>query len=394
MRLGEQQARLYWSGCYTDDAFQLVVGEERASLIARDIDAVNEEINIMLADISKRPMGTYGDHIGLRLLVNAALGTITPNKRARALLACHGMAAGTLSCKGFEEGQGLLGHVVDVLALDRSLMNGLGRQLSFAFANYHKVVKLTDWSCGALGELEHLIATTSAVSIFVALNAETTPLPPDPALAPLIIMSSDACTGMYDEATGTLVDERGAADPAIFVHMQGVYVRFPLRGRWREVHITVTESLGPALGAIALASHFPHSKVLVQADATSALAFIRGRSDSRALQRMYLLWRGVPGVREFIERAAGQHIAGRANAFDDAGSRGYWDVFHAYAAALGVKMVAVEPSDAARIFMEGALRIALEEAAQAQRAPKRGFQDQRRTHGPLTGRTRLSLIHI
>ena len=29
-RLGEQQARLYWSGCYTDDAFQLVVGARSA----------------------------------------------------------------------------------------------------------------------------------------------------------------------------------------------------------------------------------------------------------------------------------------------------------------------------------------------------------------------------
>ena len=145
----------------------------------------------------------------------------------------------------------------------------------------------------------------------------------------------------------------------------GAYVRFPLRGAWRRVHITVTESLGPALGAIVLAARFPHSEILVQADATAAIAFIEGRSDSRALQRIYLLWREVGGVLEFTERATCQHIAGRANAFDDAGSRGYWDVLFAYAAALSVKMFAVEITQAADTFMEQALYVALEESDQA-----------------------------
>ena len=121
--LGEEQARLFWSGCYTDDAFTIAMGEERSSLIATDIDDVNEEIRVMLADLEKHPMGTYGDHIGLRLLVNAALGTITPNKRVRALNACRGMCDGTLSCADFEEAQGLLGHVVAILALPLSLIH-------------------------------------------------------------------------------------------------------------------------------------------------------------------------------------------------------------------------------------------------------------------------------
>ena len=363
--LGEEQARLYWSGCYTDDAFTIVMGEERASLIATDIDGVNDEIRVMLADLAKRPMGTYGDHIGLRLLANAALGTITPNKRVRALNACRSMCDGTLSCADFEEAQGLLGHIVAILALPRALMNGLGRQLAFAFANYHDKVVLTDWSVRAIGELERHVATTTSVSIFVALNASTTVAQPEAAPAPPIVMSSDACTGSHDEVTGELLDPRGAPDPAIFVHIMGAYVRFPLRGAWRRVHITVTESLGPALGAIVLAARFPHSEILVQADATAAIAFLEGRSESRALQRIYLLWREVNGVLEFTERATCQHIAGRANAFDDAGSRGYWDVFFAYAAALSVKMFAVEITQAADTFMEQALYVALEEGNQA-----------------------------
>ena len=207
-RLGEHQARLYWSGCYTDDAFVLAVGEERAVLIEVDIEAINAEINILLADLAKRPVGTHGVHIGVRFLPMASLGTVTPNKRARALSACRGMIEGTHSCDEFEEAQGLLGHVVGALALDRSLMNGLGRQLAFAFNNYHDHVVLTDWSCAAVGKLEKLIATVPAVAIFVAITAETTPLPPDLAPAPALVMSSDACTASHDEVTGALVDER------------------------------------------------------------------------------------------------------------------------------------------------------------------------------------------
>lgn len=35
------------------------------------------------------------------------------------------MSEGTLSCTEFEEAQGLVGHVIDILALPRPLMNGL-----------------------------------------------------------------------------------------------------------------------------------------------------------------------------------------------------------------------------------------------------------------------------
>ena len=128
------------------------------------------------------------------------------------------------------------------------------------------------------------------------------------------------------------------------------------------MHITVTESLGPALGAIALAVRFPYSPILVQGDASAAHAFVLGRSDSSALQQIYLLWIEVPGVADFLERAAGQHIAGRANTFDDAGSRGYWDIFNKYAAAVNVKMFPVPLPERAQRFMDAALHIALKES--------------------------------
>ena len=73
-------------------------------------------------------------------------------------------------------------------------------------------------------------------------------------------MSSDACTGSHDPVTLELVDARGARNPAIFGHALGFCFRFPLEGEWRRVHITITEALGPALGALILAPLLPYAK--------------------------------------------------------------------------------------------------------------------------------------
>lgn len=177
---------------------------------------------------------------------NAGIYTITPSKRSRPLASCTGMIEGTLSYSEFEEAQGLVGHVTIILALDRSLLNGLGRQLCYARDSGQPPVRLTAWSVRALTELQHLIASTPFAAIYAALDANTTYVPPERPPTPYLIMSSDACTGSHDERTGELVDERGAADPAIFVHLGAFYFRFPLRGRWRRAAITrFTEPLGP-----------------------------------------------------------------------------------------------------------------------------------------------------
>ena len=60
-------------------------------------------------------------------------------------------------------------------------------------------------------------------------------------------------------------------------------------------------------------------------------------------------------------RAAVQHIAGKANTVDDAGSRGHWDILHAYAAACGIRLAFVEVSGDAAAFLAYALEVDLEE---------------------------------
>ena len=360
-RMGPEQARLYWSGCYTDDSFTMAVGADRAAYIAADIEDINTECKVLMASLSKCPVGTLGDHIGARVIPGAGIGTITPAKRSRALVDCGGMMNGTLSCSEFEEAKGLVGHVVIILALDHSLLNGLGRQLQFAVANGHAKVKLTDWSVKALGELQQLIAATPFAAIYSALDARTTYAPPDRPPTPYLIMSSDACTGSHDEVTGQLVDERGARDPAIFVHLGSYYFRFRIQGRWRRAAITITEPLGPVIGSIVLAPLMPHVRILIQGDATTAHAFVRGRSKSAKLQQIYRRWRDIPGTTEFLERSESQHISGNANTFDDAGSRGYWDVFNAYAAACGVRMTSVPAPPGFAELMSEFLDIALAE---------------------------------
>ena len=368
-RLGPEHARLYWSGCFTDDSASPCLGRKRAALLARDIIECNEEVGVLMADLPKNPVGTWGDHIGARLVANAGFGTLTPSKRARALRACREARGGVLTPKQFERAAGLLGHVVEILALDRPLMNGLGKQHRFAVQHRHSKVAVASDCRANLLLLECSISLTGAASFASALTEAKAPKLEAP--APPVIVSSDACTGSHDPVTNELVDERGAKDPAIFGHAQGLCFRFPLAGPWRQVHITVTEALGPALAALLLAPLLPYAKFLIQVDATAALAFVMGKSKARRLQRIYTTWRTLPGVADFIERSAAQHISGKANTIDDAGSRGHWDILQAYAAACGVRLTFVETTKEVEAFMAWALRIALEEDEDDDREPQR-----------------------
>ena len=358
-RLGKEHSRLYWSGCFTDDSATPCLGRKRAALIARDVIECNEEVGVLMADLPKNPVGTWGDHIGARLLANAGIGTLTPTKRTRALRACREISAGVLSPKQFESATGLLGHVIDILALERPLMNGLGSQHRFAVAHHHRKVAIANDCRANVQQLEWAISTTGAASFASALTEAAAPKLNAP--APPVIMSSDACTGSHDPVTLELVDERGAEDPAVFGHALGYCYRFPLEGPWRSVHITVTEALGPALGALLLAPLLPYAKFLLQMDATAAVAFVLGKSKSRKLQRIYNMWRNMPGVAAFIEEAAVQHVSGKANTIDDAGSRGHWDILQAYAAACGVRLTFVETTADVDTFLSWVLGVALED---------------------------------
>ena len=59
----------------------------------------------------------------------------------------------------------------------------------------------------------------------------------------------------------------------------------------------------------------------------------------------------MPGVAEFLERCAVQHISGKANTVDDAGSRGHWDILKAYAAACGIRLTFVDITSDVSLFL-------------------------------------------
>lgn len=345
--LGSAQSALFWLGCYTDDGLGAAVGEKRAALIARDVHEHNARCNVWLADLPKCPLGTIVDHIGGRYLANAGFGTVAPPKRARALAGLRSAITNSASCDEFESSAGLLGHLVDLLALDRTLLHGTYRHLSYAREHRLPTVRLSAGLLAQYLELEFYISTRACAPFASAvLEASLSPplaVPPAP-----LVLASDACTD--------------AAFPAIFVHAHGICVRVPLVDDWTKVHITVTESLGPAVGSLEIAPLFPQARLLAQVDATSALAFLRGTVGSPCLQRIRRRWLREPAAQDFILRASAQHIAGRANTVDDAGSRGYDDILAAYAAACGVRLSFREPGPATAAFLADALHIALQYA--------------------------------
>ena len=357
-QLGHDQARLFWCGCYTDDGLSLAVGALRAAYIARDIMEQNKKVGIWMASFDKCPVGTVADHIGGRFIFNAGLSTLTPDKRLRTLHGCRSMVRAELTCAQFESEHGLFWHVADLLAIERPLLNGLGRMLAFARQRHMSHVILTADGLSRVLELEYLVASRPYACIAAAV-ATVVLQPLHSPSSPSVIISSDSCTGMFDPVTGAL-DPLGAPDPAIFVHAGSLATRIRLVGAWRLLHITVTETLGPAVGAIALAPSFPFSPLLAQTDASAALAFLKGRSQSECLQRIYSRWRQERCVADFLLRTSAQLTSGIGNVVDDAGSRGYWDVLHAYTSACGIRLSLLEPPAAAVAFLADALLIALD----------------------------------
>jgi len=113
---------------------------------------------------------------------------------------------------------------------------------------------------------------------------------------------------------------------------------YPLQGRWLDVHITGTESLGGFLDFVIFPPLFPWARMVNETDATATHAMLTGRSRSRPLQRMYAVLRRQPEFVEAAQRSASTQVRGKQHVMIDAGSRGYDEVLMAWLSALNMKI--------------------------------------------------------
>jgi hypothetical protein len=192
------------------------------------------------------------------------------------------------------------------------------------------VIYLTIEGAARHVELEFLISTRNAASFATAVPDACLFLdvPATPAFSPVEIrMGSDACT-----------HSDGVRRPAVFGMCHEFAYAFYLTGRWLEVPITGTESLGSILNFLVFPPLFPWARMVNETDASAAHALVLGRSKAPPLQRAYAILRAQPAFQAARPRASSQLVAGEQHVMVDAGSRGYQDVLAGWLAALNMRI--------------------------------------------------------
>ena len=329
-RLGDTQGRAFWGSSYTDDVILLTIGERATVVATHTWDRSCYKCNIRMTDFEKRRIGTAPLHIGARFVLNAHFGCVPPVKRARCLEGIRAALEQRAVRDDFESNCGLIGHIAQTLDIERSLLHGIKRPLDIAPFPTSIIFLTVDGASRHL-ELEFLISTRNAAS-FASAVADASlvyDVPARPAFSAVEIrMGSDACT----------FSERGVRHPAVFGMCHEFAYVFYLTGRWLEVPITGTESLGAILDLLVFPPIFPWARMVNETDASSAHALLLGRSRSPPLQRAYRILRSQPAFQAAMPRVSSQLVAGEQHVMVDAGSRGYQDVLAGWLAALNMRI--------------------------------------------------------
>ena len=354
-RFGEMQALLWAAFAFTDDIILILVSAVLGALGAQEWDRISEVLKIQMSESDKRGCGTCPVHIGIRFVVNGGFGCAPPQKRVRALSGLRHAIDGTLHhatpmrAKAFESNCGLVGYLVDALAIDRALLRGIKRPLELAVFLDSEVTLTWDGLANHL-ELEFLISARGAASFDTAVRDALLLAGKSTATqriaARRIRMGSDACTD--------------AAHPAIYGMAECLAYVFPLTGAWLRLHVTVTESAGACLDFLVFPRRFPLALFCNETDASAAHAMVLGRSKSPTLKKMYSLLRKDPYFQAAAQRSTSQQVSGIANMTRDAGSRGHVEALRTYSAAMKMNIVVVELSEHELGFMAAILEATLE----------------------------------
>ena len=354
-RFGEKQAVLWAGFAFTDDIILVMVSAMLGALGAQEWDRLSEVLKIQMSESDKRGCGTCPVHIGIRFVVNGGFGCAPPQKRVRALSGLRHAIDGTLGhtspmrAKAFESNCGLVGYLVDALAIDRALLRGIKRPLELAVFLDSEITLTWDGLANHL-ELEFLISGRGAASFDTAVQDALLLVNGSVAAqriaARRIRMGSDACTD--------------AAHPAIYGMAECLAYVFPLTGAWLRLHVTVTESAGACLDFLVFPRRFPLALFCNETDASAAHAMVLGRSKSPTLKKMYSLLRNDPYFQAAAQRSTSQQVSGIANMTRDAGSRGHVEALRTYSAAMKMNIVVVELSEHELGFMAAILEATLE----------------------------------
>lgn len=325
-KLGRRQARPYATAGYTDDYKFTYVGPELTAEGTAIWRRLCKQSNYWLS--AKSGAGTVVDFIGGREVLNGGFGCLPPSKHARAIADTEAAIAGALSRDALESHNSFLVHVHEWLDFPVGTLKGLSAPLKMHFGTGDEQVSMTESVTAQFKAILHLLHTRNAASFWSGID-EAGELRERGIIGTEGIMfaprfASDSCSDVEH--------------PHICGMAGGLFFRFPLEGEWRHRHITLTEACGTVLCIMIFPKYFPKYELMVEGDATAALAAAVGTASSEDL--IYLRRRAEqePTYSAAALRAWITHVAGWGNGPTDAGSRDKMKVMHDLAKAFGIRL--------------------------------------------------------
>ena len=348
-KLGFQQARPFWAAFYTDNFNITFCASDLAASGTYVWRLMNGEAKIQLQP--HVAYGTCNDWIGGRYVLNGGFGCLTPTKRERAIVNIERSLAGTLSRELFEKNNSFLVHVADICDWTPDTLKGIWGPLKRPGFDEDNIV-MTPLAAAKLEGILKLMRTRPLASFWSGVNdAHTSWAGAGKALRPIRVHAFDTCT----DPTPTALNP--SPQPHVAGMVDGLWWRFKLTGEWLHRHITLTESIGPGIGALSTVPLFPHDINVLASDATAAAAAGIDHTASPDLQLMRMALKEEPTFQAHASSMWHDHWKGWGNGIVDCFSRDDLEMAFRLAHAFGIKLceIDIEQNTAVQRFLRRTL---------------------------------------
>jgi len=325
---------------YCDDPCVLCVGPDMAHEALKVWTWMSKSGNTMMAIPEKRSFGLSAKWIGIKFFTGLGIIAVTSQKVLRACAQITEASNDSLTRDQYRSFIGFLEHVRDTLFLRGDKMYGLYEPLSRGLEPIERVV-CNNLMLKQLARFKaHLMVQSgSSVSQLIDfLSGRPLPKVNYSLAARRYALFSDAA-------------KEGTDRPGLGGWICGYTWVVPLTPEDLELDIPVLEAIAAVVNVVAAhkivggTDHLPEDvcfEAHVDAQAT-AHVLIRGKARSPMMQLVHAMALQSEAFREMLPFLVVMHCYGLGNVASDAVSRGYDKVVSVVAAALGVRVMKVEP---------------------------------------------------
>ena len=329
-KLGHEQARPFWAACYTDNFDATFCSSILCAEATKIWRGMNGEANMLMQP--RIAYGTCNDWIGGRYVLNGGFGCVNPSKKARAIEKVQLSLQGSLTRELFEKNNSFLVHIADICDWPADALKGIYGPLKRPGFDTDLVV-MTPIAAAKLRAVLVLLRTRPLASFWSGVTDAFE----------IWSGSGDAQKSIRVHAFDTCTDPSPTASnpnpsPHVAGMVDGLWWRYKLTGEWRDRHITLTEAIGPAIGALKTVPLFPDDINVLASDATAAAAAGIDKAAAEDLQAMRLTLKEEPIFQQHAHTTWHKHWKGWGNGIVDLISRDDLPMASRLAHAFGIKL--------------------------------------------------------